>query len=218
MKLFLSFYLYSNNREVFLRRRMMVEKQMYLLLTNTGSFLTKLIKLYTKKPYNHASIAFDGQLTEVYSFGRKTIRNPFIGGFVREDVKAGLFKQADCVLYSITVTEEQIKKMHHILKEFEAQKKDYRYNFLGLFAVMFNIPIKRKKAFFCSQFVAFLLKESNIIDFDKPLPLITPHDLQRASKCQFIYEGKLKEYYNKNKAELPIHFVSVGRFRCEIAQ
>jgi hypothetical protein len=174
MKLFLIFYLYSKNREVFLRRLMMMEKQVYLLLTNTGSFLTKLIKLYTQKPYNHASIAIDSQLSEVYSFGRKTVRNPFIGGFVKEDVKAGLFKQADCVIYSITVTEEQIQKLNHMFKKFEAKKKDYRYNFLGLFGVMFNIPIKRKNAFFCSQFVAFLLKESNIIDFDKPLSLITP--------------------------------------------
>ncbi|MDF2789985.1 MAG: hypothetical protein K0S80_3083 [Neobacillus sp.] len=71
MKLFLSFFLYSKNTEVFLRnflRRLLMvekEKQMYLLLTNTGSFLTKLIKLYTKKPYNHASIASDSQLSEV---------------------------------------------------------------------------------------------------------------------------------------------------------
>ena len=40
-----------------------MERKVYLLLTNTGSFLTKLIKLYTKKPYNHASIAFDYDLT-----------------------------------------------------------------------------------------------------------------------------------------------------------
>jgi hypothetical protein len=209
MKLFLSFDLYSKNKEVFLRRLIMVEKRMYLLLTNTGSFLTKCIKLYTKKPYNHASIAFDSQLSEVYSFGRKTVRNPFIGGFVKENVKAGLFKHADCVIYSITVSEGQIQKMNQVLKEFVLQKKDYRYNFLGLFGVMFNKPIKRKNAFFCSQFVAFLLKESNIIDFDKPLSLITPHDLQNTSRFQFVYEGKLKDYISEDKAEFPFHFVSV---------
>ncbi|MFB3161619.1 hypothetical protein ABLO26_09615 [Neobacillus sp. 179-J 1A1 HS] len=187
----------------------MVEKRMYLLLTNTGSFLTKCIKLYTKKPYNHASIAFNSQLSEVYSFGRKTVRNPFIGGFVKENVKAGLFKHADCVIYSITVSEGQILKMNQVLKEFVLQKKDYRYNFLGLFGVMLNKPIKRKNAFFCSQFVAFLLKESNIIGFDKPLSLITPHDLQNTSRFQFVYEGKLKDYISEDKAEFPFHFVSV---------
>lgn len=176
----------------------MAEKQVYILLTNTGSLLTKLIKLYTKKPYNHASIAFDRELLEVYSFGRKTARNPFIGGFVKEDVVTGLFKQADCAIYSITVTEDQIQKLKHYLKKIEARKKQYRYNFLGLFGVMFNKPINRRNAFFCSQFVAFVLKQSAIMDFEKPLALIAPYDLQCISTVQFVFEGKLKDYLNDN--------------------
>ncbi len=163
--------------------------------------LTKLIKLYTKKPYNHASIAFDYELSEVYSFGRKTARNPFIGGFVKEDVKAGLFKQADCAIYTFTVSEVQMQMIRDYLLEIEAQKKHYRYNFIGLFGVMFNRPIKRNNAFFCSQFVASVLKEGNIIHFDKPLSLIAPSDFQKVTKFQLMYEGKLRDYYNENKTE-----------------
>ncbi|MFP7296664.1 hypothetical protein [Neobacillus niacini] len=174
-----------------------MEKQVYILLTNTNSFLTKLIKLYTKKPYNHASIAFDTHLAEVYSFGRKTARNPFIGGFVKENVREGLFKQAECALYSITVTERQFQKMKYCLQQIEAQKRQYRYNFLGLFGVMFDKPIKRNDAFFCSQFVAFLLKESMVIQFQKPISLISPHDLQCVPNVQCVYEGKLKDYQNE---------------------
>jgi hypothetical protein len=180
---------------------MMTEKQVYILLTNTGSLLTKLIKLYTKKPYNHASIAFDHHLSEVYSFGRKTARNPFIGGFVKEDVRIGLFKHADCAIYSITVTESQLQMMNHFVQEIEAKKKQYRYNFLGLFGVMFNKPLKRKNAFFCSQFVAYILKKSTIMKFEKPLALIAPYDLQCVSNVELIYEGKLKVYQNENNAE-----------------
>jgi hypothetical protein len=176
----------------------MAEKQVYILLTNTGSLLTKLIKLYTKKPYNHASIAFDRNLSEVYSFGRKTARNPFIGGFVKEDVRTGIFKQADCAIFSIAVTEGQIRKMKHYLQDIESRKKQYRYNFLGLFGVMLNKPLNRKNAFFCSQFVAYVLKESSIMDFEKPLALIAPHDLQCVTTVQFVYEGKLKEYLKDN--------------------
>lgn len=57
----------------------MTEKKVYLLLTDTGTFFTKLIKLYTKKPYNHASISFDSELSEVYSFGRKRLEIPSSG-------------------------------------------------------------------------------------------------------------------------------------------
>lgn len=179
----------------------MTEKKVYILLTNTDSFLTKLIKLYTKKPYNHASIALDADLTEVYSFGRKTARNPFIGGFVKEDVKAGLFKQADCAIYSFTVTEFQMQRIRNYLQEIEAQKRQYRYNFIGLFGVMFDKQIKRKKAFFCSQFVASVFRECNIIHFEKPPSLIAPYDLQKISTFQFVYEGKLRDYPHDYKAE-----------------
>ena len=177
----------------------MMERTVYILLTNTGSFLTKLIKLYTKKPYNHALIAFDYDLSEVYSFGRKTARNPFIGGFVKEDVRAGLFTHADCAIYSFTVTEDQWQKMYQYIEEIEVQKKQYRYNFLGLFGVLLNKPIDRKKAFFCSQFVATLLKDCDILHFDKPLSLIAPYDLQQVPNLHFEYEGKLRDYPFNNK-------------------
>ena len=191
----------------------MSEKQVYILLTNTGSLLTKLIKLYTKKPYNHASIAFDQHLSEVYSFGRKTARNPFIGGFVKEDVRIGLFKHADCAIYSIAVSESQLQNLRHYLQEIETQQKQYRYNFLGLFGVMFNRPLKRKNAYFCSQFVAYLLNKSTIMKFEKPLALIAPYDLQCVSNLHLVYEGKLKDYQNDSKVEkLSFPFTEKGVF------
>lgn len=190
----------------------MTEKKVYILLTDTGSFLTRLIKLYTKKPYNHASISFDSELSEVYSFGRKTARNPFIGGFVRENLKSGLFKQASCAIYSFTVSEEKIKKMKRYIEEIEKQKEYYRYNFLGLFGFLCNKPIKREKALFCSQFVASVLKECNTLDFKKPLPLIAPSDLQELPELKLVYEGKLKGYYHNNEGgelSAPTQFISI---------
>ena len=56
----------------------------FILLTNTGTLFTKVIQSYTKAPYNHASISFDRELSELYSFGRKHPSNPFDGGFVVE--------------------------------------------------------------------------------------------------------------------------------------
>ncbi len=58
---------------------------------------------------------------------------------------------------------------------------------------MLNKPIQRKNAYFCSQFVAYILKESGIITFDKPLELVTPYDLQQIPKLEFVYEGKLHQ-------------------------
>ncbi|WP_342665444.1 hypothetical protein [Paucisalibacillus globulus] len=188
---------------------MVREQKVYILLTDTGSILTKLIKLYTNKPYNHASISFDSNLTEVYSFGRKNVNNPFDGGFVKEDVRRGLFEEADCAIYSYTVTDVEMQNMKNYIKELKKQKEYYRYNFLGLFGFLLNKPIERKNAFFCSQFVATVLKKSNSIYFKKPESLIAPNDLQEISKFELVYEGKLKAYHNKEITIRP-HFVPVG--------
>ncbi len=174
--------------------RAMQNKKVYILLTDTGTVFTRLIRLYTRKPYNHASISFDPSLERVYSFGRKTAKNPFIGGFVQEDVKNGLFKQATGVVLSFTITEQQWQQMRAYIQQLEEEKDKYRYNFLGLIAIIFNMPFNRKNAFFCSQFVASVLKESDIVDFDKPISLVTPHDLQQVNHFQAIYQGKLKDY------------------------
>jgi len=177
----------------------MKNKEIYIMLTGTSSVLSRIIKFYTKKPYNHASIAFDPELKEVYSFGRKRMANPFLGGFVKEDVTQGLFKNATCIIYSLRITEEQYESIKQLINDFERHKDDYRYHFIGLIGFLINKPIKRKKAFFCSQFVATTLKESQVTNFDKPLQLVSPFDLQEIEMLDVIYEGDLQSYLKQSE-------------------
>ncbi|WP_342430363.1 hypothetical protein [Neobacillus sp. FSL H8-0543] len=171
-------------------------RKVYVLLTDTGTVLTKLIKLYTKKPHNHASIALDDQLWNVYSFGRRRPRNPFMAGFVRENTRGGIFRNADCALYCCSITEKQYENICEKISEIERNKNDYRYNLLGLFAVMVNMEFDRKNAFFCSHFVAALLEESGVeINKQKPLSLVTPNDIKESSSLKLVYEGKLSSYF-----------------------
>lgn len=174
----------------------MERKKVYLLLTDTGTMLTKMIKLYTKKPYNHASIAFDEHFAEVYSFGRKRPRNPFIGGFVNEDVRQGIFINASCAIYSCEVTDEQIKKMRVFIEQIEMERHLYRYNLLGLISFIINKPLQRKNAYFCSEFVARVLNAGGINSFDKPLSLVSPHDIQSIHSIKLEYEGELAKIFS----------------------
>ncbi|SMQ69018.1 hypothetical protein SAMN05444673_1730 [Bacillus sp. OV166] len=172
-----------------------MSRKVYVLLTDTGTVLGKMIKLYTKKPLNHASIVIDEQFNKVYSFGRRNPRNPFFAGFVEENVRGGLFRNADCAIYCITITEKQFQKMICKLRDMEDHKEEYRYNLIGLIAVMLNMEMTRKNAFFCSHFVAAILEESGIdIKSQKPLSLVTPHDIKESAPLELIYEGKLSTF------------------------
>ncbi|WP_312092527.1 hypothetical protein [Niallia sp.] len=172
----------------------MTEKKVYIILTDTGTLFTRCIKLFTRKPHNHASISFDPQLNEVYSFGRRKPSNPFIGGFVKENVQHDFFRNSRCIIYSVSVTETQYEKMKNKIEQMEKEQRNYRYNLLGLLFILFKIPYNRKNAYFCSQFVASILHESGVLFFNKPPCLITPYDLLDEYNMQRVYEGKLYLY------------------------
>ena len=173
-----------------------MEKKVYLILSDTGTLFTRMIKLYTKKPYNHASLSFDPHFSELYSFGRRRPRNPFVGGFVKESIHTGLLEQARCAIYCCTISESQFQKMNHFIQQIEEQRDLYRYNLIGLFALALNKKIKRENAFFCSQFVSTVLKEGNVIEFSKHPSHVTPHDLQQVPLFQLVYQGDFEDYKN----------------------
>ena len=87
-------------------------RKIYIVLTYTGTILSKLVKMYTKREFSHVSIALDEDLKEMYSFGRLNPYNPFIGGFVHEYMDKGTFKRfskTNAQIYCLELTEKQVK-------------------------------------------------------------------------------------------------------------
>ncbi|GIN64231.1 hypothetical protein J27TS8_42240 [Robertmurraya siralis] len=177
----------------------MTEKEIYILLTDTGTWFSRMIKMYTRFPYNHVSIALDQGLQNIYSFGRKVYTNPFSGGFVKERMDQGVFfhkKETKCVVYKLTVNEEQFNEIIQIIYQFERFSANYRYNLLGIFAIALNMKLKRDNAFTCSQFVATVLGMSGLKLMKKSPELMRPDDFALIPTLELIYEGKLHEYQN----------------------
>jgi len=185
----------------------MEDKEIYVLLTHTGSLLSKLIKRYTKEPYSHVSISFDPNLEEVYSFGRKRPRNPLIAGFIVEDIRHGtfsMFSETTYGLYSLSIDSIQYNKLKETILEFEKIKQKSCYNLIGLLGVYLGYPVDRTYAYFCSQFVAAAFEKSGIVIFDKPIGLVTPKDFRISSSLNLVKSGKLSYF---NIQELPLQNV-----------
>lgn len=171
--------------------------EVYIILTDTGTLFTKLIKQFTKQPLNHASISFTKELDTTYSFGRKRATNPFIGGFVKEDMSGDLFQRATCAIYSCSVSEIEYRQMKMVVEQFEKHKHSYKYNFIGLFGVLLNKKIPRKRAFFCSEFVATILNNGGIDIKGKHPSIIKPNDLGDCENFRLRYEGQLRPYLSQ---------------------
>ncbi|MCQ4087887.1 hypothetical protein [Saccharibacillus sp. JS10] len=176
-------------------------RSIYILLTNTGTLFTKMIQVYTRAPYNHASISFDRELTELYSFGRKNPYNPVDGGFVREDIRTGTFSRypnTACVIYKIEVSEREEAKMRRVLNVFIRSREKYLYNLLGIVGVALKEPVEFSNSYFCSQFVAEILHRSGIKIWNKLPALVTPDDFRQSERMELIYEGLLKSYQDSS--------------------
>lgn len=174
-------------------------KEIYIILTYTGTALSRIIKTFTKDEFSHVSISLDIELKEMYSFGRLNPYNPFWGGFVHEYVDKGTFKRfynTRAKIYSLKVTEEQYENMKNTIKKIQKEKENYKFNIIGLFAAGFHKKIKKEQSFYCAEFVKHVLEKANI---DTRLPdAVKPEDFKNINGLQEIYEGLLKKYIRKN--------------------
>lgn len=170
-------------------------KKIYIVLTYTGTILSKMIKLYTKAEYSHVSISLDKELNKMYSFGRLNPYNPFIGGFVHEGLDIGTFKRfkkTKTEIYSIDVSTKQYNDIKNLLKVMEDNKSIYKFNVSGMFASAFNIKLKREDYFYCAEFVKYIIESA---DVKITLPeLIKPIDFKYLDNTELVYRGVLRNY------------------------
>lgn len=176
--------------------------KVYILLSDTGTYLTSAIKRYTKVPYNHVSLSLNRDLIELYSFGRKFTHNPFIGGFVVEKTNSGIyahFPNTTCIIYELDVDVKTYENIEKAINKFKRRSYFYTYNIFGLIGVPMNIPVEVKFAYFCSQFVAEVLYKSGVNLFNKRSSLVTPSDFYKHKELKVVFEGRLSKYSLVNK-------------------
>ncbi|MFC4597833.1 hypothetical protein [Cohnella hongkongensis] len=181
----------------------MNQNEVYIVLTATGTLFSETIKWFTKAPLNHASIAFDPELNEVYSFGRKKLRNPFFAGFIQENFKHPFYGQASCAVYRIRVGERGFEQARRLIGEMKQNPERYKYHLLGLIGVLLRRRIPRENAYFCSHFVASVLERCGCRPVDKPACFITPGDFEQSLSGEQIYRGTIAGYLSRYEPNYP---------------
>lgn len=169
-------------------------KKIYIILTYTGTILSKIVKIYTRREYSHVSISLNEDLTKMYSFGRINPYNPFSGGFVHEEIDKGTFKRfkkTKTKIYSLEISEEKYEKLESIIEQMQAKKNLYKFNVIGLLGILLNVKIKREKYFYCAEFVKYVLEQSQVLELPE---LVKPEDFEKVSGISEIYRGVLREY------------------------
>lgn len=155
---------------------------------------SRLIHLSLGGVYTHASIAITPETDRLFSFARRTLHNPFNAGFIIEDTNELVFAkypESKCSVYSLEVTDEAYLEMEKVLSFFIENEKRFSYNFLGTIPSRLGIRWARKYRFTCSQFVAYVLEQSNAAKLPKHYSLMMPNDFLAVKEMRLIYEGTI---------------------------
>ena len=180
-------------------------KTLYIFLTRSGTLLSNLVYHLTGAQYTHVSLAFDEDLSTLYSSTRKNGYTMFPAGPSREYLNRGLFLQREnipCALYALEVSEEAYARARRRAEHMMNHGHLYRFNSLGLLLCWLHIRWQRRRHYFCSQFVSEVLEKSGAVDLPKDSTLMHPSDYTTLPGLECLYTGPLRELPQRQQMEL----------------
>jgi hypothetical protein len=174
------------------------EYYIYIVISETPTEFGRLIRKFAKIQYNHASIAFDAELKQLYSFGRRQYKNPLNAGLIKEYPERFTlqrFPRINVSIYKIPVTKEQYTLGKSRLLEIKHDADGYIYNLFSVLSYPFLKGIHTYKAYTCAEFVVHMVRLMGInLDPAKLNCKFTPDEIGRYVKDWLIFEGNLLEY------------------------
>lgn len=166
-------------------------RKIFLLMTSLPDVISKAAQKVMHYRYNHVSLGFEEDMNTYYTFTYK--------GFTVEDITRRASKPDrepfPCELYEIEVPNHIYRDMQERVRKFVENRDSYRYTKFGAaLRVFLNIPTYHEKAYYCSQFVAEILKSSGAAKLEKWAPYYLPHHLRALAETKFKFQGNLREY------------------------
>lgn len=174
-----------------------MKKQIYIVLSQTGTIVSRIIKLFTHDKYNHASISFDGDINSLYSFGRTKPYNIVSGGFVKESPNFGTFKRfkrTKIALLSLDVDGGIYDEIKSHIENMYENKEQYKYNYRGLFLAALNKKYSSRNRYYCSEFISEILKSYGIAGEYRFGSVVKPIDFISLPNAKLIYKGKMSAF------------------------
>ena len=180
-------------------------KTLYIFLTRSGTLLSNLVYSLTGAQYTHISLAFDEDLSTLYSSTRKNGYTMFPAGPSREYLNRGVFLMREnipCALYALEVTDEAYTRAKRRTQHMMHHGELYRFNSLGLLLCWMHIRWQRRRHYFCSQFVSEVLEKSGAMELPKDSTLMHPNDYAQLPQLKCLYEGCLADLPQRKAMEL----------------
>lgn len=174
-----------------LARQDQTEYYLYVVLTDTQSFWSRLIKAVTRDPYNHVSLAFGEDLELMYSYGLFN-GDGRIGGFVQETPE--MMRGYPYSMYRVRVDRSCYRNAAAAVLRHHRGLQESRYYIRGLINAWWRrevfAPAPCPTIRICSQFIAEIVGNAGRALFgDRPHTTIRPSDFVYASGMVHVRDG-----------------------------
>lgn len=154
-------------------------KNIFILFTQYKDWFAQFLSVIHHHRYSHVSLSLNYECGVFYSFNVK--------GFCSETLdkhrKHGVTQSA---LYQLQVSDDIYDKITGEIKETLNNKSDMKYSFLGVALNLLHIPFHWKNHYFCSEYIAALLKKSGAVRLCKPPSLYLPEQLRMELDKAFV--------------------------------
>ena len=170
-------------------------KNIYILISQTHTGFAGTVRRLGKVKYNHAAVALDENMKELYAFARPKHSAVLLGRLVQESqfrYTLGKFPVVNVMIFCIPVTDEQYAWVRDTIYRIKSSR-DYIYNLFSVLSTPLTGGFATYKAFSCIEFVMFLLQGLGY-PMDKPLYRYRPDDLIALLSDSVLYQGNLLEY------------------------
>lgn len=174
-------------------------KFLYVLFSATPYKIGSFIRHMLNNRYNHVSISFDEDLSEMYSFSRRHENTPFFGGIVHESFcrfeRNGI--SSDIKVCRIPVSDRQYEFLKTYTEKMLQQSDQYVYNYYSAAVTPLRHRIRIRNAYTCVEFVGDLLAMINFGGL-KSGGFHSLPDLERKCAAYAIYEDSSRKYPGAN--------------------
>ncbi len=166
---------------------MKIEKNIYIVFSETKTTMGRLIRTLTHNKYNHVSISTDRELSVMYSFGRYHINSPLAGGFIVENPARYLLMGEDVNIKVCEIAMDDLSyaAFQKKLMAFVEDKHTKIYNSFSAVSSLFHKRINIEDAYTCLDFTTSILGIEGVYNIK---------ELEYKLSSNVIYEGSFKEY------------------------
>lgn len=168
---------------------------LYIVLSQTHTRFGRVVRKVTGSTYNHASIAFSEDLSDLCAFARRRFDDPLSASLIKESTEryiAGGYEDAQIGVFRLQINADQKAKIDAFIESLKMEKA-VLYNLYSALTYPLLRGFNTCKAYTCSEFAAKILVVAGFELPSEPCKILPQH-LATLLADYKVYQGGIIAY------------------------